>query len=207
MFNILVVYNPPSSCLQIFYQNLEIFFKSFKPNSEVLIYGDTNVNWLNKSSRKQLKELTSKYDFHQFVNGPTRLTKTSQTTIDLAFSNKPERVLKTYNLVCGLSDHNMILISRKLSKKRLNEYKYDRKATKLIIPRKDLIKFENELANTNWDEVSQHSQVNECCDIFTSTMSNILNKSLKQCKRPQRKVQLPWVSDAVRQLIKKEILL
>lgn len=35
-------------------------------------------------------------------------------------------------------------------------------------------------------------------------MSNILNKSLKQCKRPQRKVQLPWVSDGVRQLIKKK---
>lgn len=34
-------------------------------------------------------------------------------------------------------------------------------------------------------------------------MSNILDKFLTQCKRPQRKVQLPWVSDAVRLLIKK----
>jgi len=144
IFNILVVYNPPSSCLQTFYQNLEKILKSFKPNREMLIYGDTNVNWLNKSSRKQLKELTSKYDFHQFVKGPTRLTKTSQTAIDLAFSNKPDRVLKTYNLVCGLSDHNMILISRKLSRNRLNEYKNEQKVTKLIIPRRDLIKVENE---------------------------------------------------------------
>lgn len=72
-FNILVVYKP--SCPQFFYESLRIFFKCFKPNSEVLIFGDFNVNWMVKSERKQLKEITLKYDFYQQINGPTRITK------------------------------------------------------------------------------------------------------------------------------------
>lgn len=74
MFNILVVYNPPSSCLQTFYKNLEKILHSFKLRSELLIYGDINFNWLDKSSMRPLKELTSKYDYHQFINGSSLLT-------------------------------------------------------------------------------------------------------------------------------------
>ncbi|MGL5684566.1 MAG: endonuclease/exonuclease/phosphatase family protein, partial [Vagococcus fluvialis] len=202
-FNILVVYRPPSSCPIIFYECLGKMLKGFKQNSEVLLFGDFNINWMIKSERKQLKEITQKYDFYQQINGPTRITKKSQTAIDLIFTNKPERVIKTYNLICGLSDHNMILISRKLTKQRLNEYKINQKVSKLIIPQKNQPKLENDLINTNWDDILQNNQVNNCCDLFTITMREILDKFLIQCKRPQRKIQLPWVNDAVRQLIKK----
>ncbi len=53
------------------------------------------------------KDLTSKYDYQQMINGPTRISRKTQTLIDLVFMNKPERIIKAYNLVCGLSDHNM----------------------------------------------------------------------------------------------------
>lgn len=48
------------------------------------------------------------------ISGPTRISRKTQTLIDLVFTNKPEHITKMYSLVCGLSDHNMVLIARKL---------------------------------------------------------------------------------------------
>lgn len=61
--------------------------------------------------------ITFKHTLHQVIQLPTRITKTSKTLIDLIVTNKPERVTKTYDLLTGLSDHNMILMIRKLTKK------------------------------------------------------------------------------------------
>ena len=116
-FHILVVYNPPSACTATLCENWDALFKSYKQNSEVLI-GDFNKNWLDKHCRKNLKNLTSKHDFSQMIEAPTRITKNTRTLIDLIFTNKPDRIIKTYNLVTGLSDHNMTLIVRKLTKKK-----------------------------------------------------------------------------------------
>lgn len=88
-FNIVVVYNPSSRCTSIFYNNLKELFKGFKYSSEVIILGDFKINWMDNKSRKPLRELTAKFDFHQ-LNGPSHLTRNSQTLIDLIFSNKPD---------------------------------------------------------------------------------------------------------------------
>lgn len=80
--------------------------------------GDFNVNWTDKNCRKRLKEITGLYSFTQLINGPTRITKSSKTQIDLVFSNKPERIIKSFNFITGISDHNLVLIARKLNKNR-----------------------------------------------------------------------------------------
>ncbi len=93
-FNIVVLYNPPSGCSVTFYDNIEELFKCFKRNCEVLVFGDFNINWLDKHCRKKLKDLTSKYDYQQMISGPTRISRKTQPLIDLVFSNKPERITK-----------------------------------------------------------------------------------------------------------------
>ncbi len=65
--------------------------------------------------------MTSKYDYQQMISGPTHISWKTQTPIDLVFMNKPERITKTYNLVCDLSDHNMVLIAKKKKKKNLSK--------------------------------------------------------------------------------------
>ena len=80
--------------------------------------GDSNVNWEDKSKRKNLKMIREKFQLEQLVKGPTRIAKCSSTQIDLIFTNKPERITKSYNLITGLSDHNLTLCVRKLTKNR-----------------------------------------------------------------------------------------
>jgi len=48
----------------------------------------------------------------QMIKKATRITKSSQTLIDLIFTNREERIAKSYNPITGLSDHNLTLIVR-----------------------------------------------------------------------------------------------
>lgn len=64
------------------------------------------------------------------VNKPTRLKKSSQTLLDLILTNKANRITKTSNLITGLSDYNLTLAARKLTKMR---YRYQNEIQYLII--------------------------------------------------------------------------
>lgn len=77
--------------------------------------GDLNVNWDKKKERKNLKTITDSFNFKQ----PTRIKNISKTKIDLLFSNRPERIIKTHIFMTLLSDHNVIFfLSTKITKHR-----------------------------------------------------------------------------------------
>ncbi len=84
--------------------------------------GDFNINWEDKSTRTNLKQITDSFDLKQLISGPTRITNSTKSQIDLIFTNRPERILKSCNMLTGLSDHNMILVTRKLTKKRFSSF-------------------------------------------------------------------------------------
>ena len=117
-FIVICIYRKPTAKIE-FYDQLKALLKSLNHKKEIILIGDFNVNWDNKKDRKNLKSITDSFNLLQLIDQPTRLTNLSKTKIDLLFSNKPERITKTYNLITGLSDHNMIFLSRKLSKNRL----------------------------------------------------------------------------------------
>lgn len=78
---------------------------------------DFNLNWEDKLKRKKIKMIADKFNLNQLIKEPTRIAK-SKTQLDLIFTNKPERIIKSYNLITGLSDHNLTLVARKLTKNR-----------------------------------------------------------------------------------------
>lgn len=55
-----------------------------------------NINWLDKVKRKVLKGLVNVFDFQQVIEGPSRITASSQTLTDLVFTNRPDRIKKSY---------------------------------------------------------------------------------------------------------------
>ena len=80
--------------------------------------------------------------------GPTRITASSQTQIDLIFSNKPERVVKTFHFITGLSDHNLTSMSRKLTKKRFHHS--NEPIEQLRIPKNEMVTFQRAVQQTDW---------------------------------------------------------
>ena len=47
-----------------------------------------NINWSDKTKRKELKRVTSIFEFQQIIEGPTRITSSSETLNYLAFTNR-----------------------------------------------------------------------------------------------------------------------
>lgn len=199
-FNLCVLYNPPSHSVNFYNE-----FKSLLSNmdcSESIILGDFNINWLEKSSKMKLKVLVDKFKYKQLIDKPTRVTRSSKTLIDLILTNRPERITKTYNLITGLSDHNMTLIVRKLGKKRLTYYNQETKIQKIGIPKAKQNNFEEELNQINWDNVTQESNVNQSANIFVTTLSNTIKKFTKTwTSKPKN--SLPWFNGDIWHIMKK----
>lgn len=72
-FTVICIYRPPSSN-SMFYEHLRNILKEFDGNKELILVGDLNINWTEKSKRKKLKDITSQLDLTQLIQGPTRIT-------------------------------------------------------------------------------------------------------------------------------------
>lgn len=107
-FSIAVLYNPHDV---IFCKELKNLLSVVENSRECMLFGD--INWKDKSGESKLKSIMKKYKYEQLIDRTE-----SKTLIDLIFTNRPERI-KTYYLIIGLSDHSMILIIRKLTKRLL----------------------------------------------------------------------------------------
>ena len=90
-------------------------------NKKVVLIGDFNCDWtrlINNRSNVQtnkLAEIAKTLQLEQLINEPARITTTTKTLIDLAFTNKPELINDSGVIHLGISDHSLIYIQRKIS--------------------------------------------------------------------------------------------
>lgn len=199
-FNVIVVYRPPTA-KDCFINSLSDILKQYS-NKELIVMGDFNLDWLNKARRKKLKDIASSLHMTQMINSPTRITQSSRTLLDLIFTNKPDRITKTYNLLTGLSDHNMTLITRKLSKDRYKDTQSSR--CMRFIPKKDRQVLENELKNVPWNDIVQWVNTNQSCDELMTKIKDIITKYTKtQTRKQGTKKKIPWINETIWNLMKK----
>ena len=201
-FAVIVLYRPPSTN-DLFFNHFTDMLKKCDAK-EILLMGDFNINWFDKNGRKKLKEITQKFNLTQMIDKATRITKTSQTLIDLVFTNKADRITKIYNLITGLSDHNLTLVARKLSKARYrNLHKIDSNEHVSYIPRKDYEVFNNEIRQSNWSETVNEKNCCAAAEDFTKTLQQLVLKYSKVKKLKKRgKNPLPWLNNDLWKLMR-----
>ena len=104
-------YRPPASGIETM-NSFQLLVKKLEVlELEVNIIGDFNCDIIASplnSHTKRLLELCNLYQYHQVINEPTRITKSSSTTIDLFITNNP--TLFNSSGVChiGISYHSLI---------------------------------------------------------------------------------------------------
>lgn len=130
--------------------------------------GDFDLNWEDKGKRDKLKTITDKYNLQQLIKGPTRIAKNSSTVLDLVFSSKPERIIQSYNLITGLSDHNLTLVARKLTKNRFKNTTPHHTDIMSHIRKSKQPAFDSEINDLFWDDVLSTEDVEHGCDLFTT---------------------------------------
>ena len=107
--------------LDLFSDYKECIRKMDYENKEVITIGDFNCDWNNLAERtispqtKRIVDLAQTFQYEQLIKESTRITETSSTLIDLAFSNKPELIIDSGVEHIGISDHSMIYVCRKVS--------------------------------------------------------------------------------------------
>ncbi len=173
-FALVVIYRPPSAD-NSFYENFEKLLKESNLDKEIIIMGDFNINWEDNPSRKKLKQITDRFDPTQVVRGPTRITNSSKTQIDLIFTNRPERIVKSFNMLTGLSDHNLTLVTRNLTKKRFHPCAREKKEI-ITIPKS---KYQNFVASANqiqWDDILLFSDYEKDSQIFLKTLERTIRE-------------------------------
>lgn len=181
------------------YDQLEIILKNCNPKKEIILMGDLNINWNNKSERGKLKQIMDKHYLTQIINGPTRVTKKFQTMIDLIFTNKPDRIVKTFNLLAGLSDHNFILCSRKINRQhpitnKSRSYEF--------IPKLAQQHLRNELEQFRWLNVLNCEDIESCSNNFIKSVNEMVTRFTKKAKLRKSKDNVPWLNSDCRKLMK-----
>ena len=77
-----------------------------KVSVEMFLLGDINVNYLVKSSHKEIKELFITHGLRQPVKLPTRVTQETKSLIDIIMTNTHSNVQHKKVLPLTLSDHD-----------------------------------------------------------------------------------------------------
>ena len=102
------VYRPPDAPAA-WMDGLEAMLERVVQEKLDVLLGDLNCNLLKADHwAVRLGMVVSEYGFTQMVSGPTRVTQSSKTQIDLLFVTNPDVVKSCGCRELGLSDHNMI---------------------------------------------------------------------------------------------------
>lgn len=99
------------------------------------------------------------------VKGPTQMTNSTSIQIDVIFSDRPERITKSRNIITGLSDHNMVLKSRKLTSRQFT--------THAGIPKKQPQRPRSSHKNINWDDLLLENYSKTTSQTFTEKLQSI----------------------------------
>ena len=112
-----VIYRPPSGTILNFFDEIRKsvdHMQSMKPNAELTILGDINIDYRLRHSPeyKKVKDFEREYQLKQLISTPTRITPRNSSIIDMIFSDM-EYISSSGTLDIAISDHLPISVEKK----------------------------------------------------------------------------------------------
>ena len=108
------IYRPPGKTVDHF-NDIDALFSIIEAEEKESIYlGDTNCDMpdLTNNDKKNLKRLLTKFNLTQLIKSPIRSTATSKTIINHIITNRLEAASKSGVLACGISDHDVVFMTK-----------------------------------------------------------------------------------------------
>ena len=198
-------YRPPDSALELFNIYEDLITRMDSENKEVVLIGDFNCDWtrlINNRSNAQtnkLAEIAKTLQFEQLINEPTRITATTRTLIDLAFTNKPELINGSGVIHLGISDHSLIYIQRKIS--------VPRKEPKVIKTRQykhyNANNFKSDILTYLHDQIFWDTMLdpNMMWGKWKTIFLSIADFHAPEITKKVRSEYAPWITDNIRQVM------
>ncbi|EZA58496.1 hypothetical protein X777_01117, partial [Ooceraea biroi] len=195
--SIAVMYHSPSAPDSVFVDYLEDITERLVLKGDCIIVGDFNINILEDSFyTKKIHTIMLGLGMKQYVDKPTRVTKDSQTIIDLIFANRKINIQ-----VCEepkITDHAWLQIKLKIKdlEDRYKEW-WGRNYSKINVDNFVLLMEENKIQG-------QELCVNVKANNFVNSIVNVLD-----IVAPKKKFRIPkvwegkkWYTDEIREAAK-----
>ena len=115
-----ILYRPPEQSKFLDSLSTSISQTCSFNEQEVYILGDLNINLINSQKHtpdgiKQYKEFCSLHGIEQLLTLPIHITKNSSSLLDHVLTNSADRISQFGIVNVGLSDHQLIYCTRKIT--------------------------------------------------------------------------------------------
>ena len=122
---------------------------------------------------KRYKEFCSLHGIEQLLTLPTRITNNSLSLLDNILTNSADRISQFGIVNVGLSDHQLIYCTRKITRTRLNTHKYV-KMRSLKYYSEDL--YIKKLKEIDFPDYSNFKDINEAYSDFAGKVASVIDE-------------------------------
>ena len=199
-FLLAYTYRPPSSTQEWTVDFEQILDNLYTENKEIILLGDFNINLFDASNNVQnWLQIMDSVNLTQVVKDPTRVTPSSCTLIDHAYSNRAQNIKDVYVPCYAISDHYPVCLTHKLS--HCKDKELDHKTiTYRAMKHFDQDQFLLDLECQPWFLLNMYDDPNDAMDFFNKCFEKVLNNHApKKTKRVKNELQPNWFTKEIDQ--------
>ena len=202
-----IFYRPPLQ--NDFLEDIHLGFSKLSQEAkDIFVMGDMNINTFidgrnilentknTLSSERPLTSMATKYkefcsDFSlkQLIGTPTRITTNSSTLIDHILTNAKDKISTSGIIDTGLSDHQMIFCTRKLTRVKFNTHKHIQCRS---FKRYSCFELTEKLKAIGFPNYNTFSDVDKAFSDFTDRLMKIINEIAPLKKRRIKNNTQDW---------------
>ena len=203
---IIALYRSPTGNFKMFLDKLEYMLTELmKDHKNIAITGDFNIDFNGTSNElKNLNIIINSLNVKSAIKEPTRISKTSATTIDNILTNIDEKDFTTVVYENGISDHKAQMIKINISCIKLGT-QYKNKSNPAIMYRaindEKVELFNKLLACENWEFLNDNRDINYNFNKFIETFINLYHTAFPIVKAKSKDKAIKtnnWITDEVR---------
>ncbi len=190
------VYNPNGKDGEFSNRLLNMLSKVSSSDSEMVLLGDLNCDFLPDVYTKEVSDLKFVCDLHQLqqqIRLPTRVTDHSKTLIDLYFTSNPELYVDCGVIQTSISDHYMIYAIRKGKPVKSVNNVIDYRCYKNFNEES----FLNDLFDVPWINVKKCDNVDDALHVWQCMFNDVVNKHIPKKTKRVRSAPSPWLNNII----------
>lgn len=182
------IYRPPNS-LSESTNNILSTINSLNCSDEIIVLGDFNRNWLDRSSLKERNQFES-LNLTQLIREPTRVEGNSRSLLDWILVTHPDRIVDSGVLSDCFSDHSVIFCTWKIRLPRLPPK---------IIKVRQLKNMNNDafiqdLLCINWNRMDLIPYVDDAWNFFYTEVLKVIDNHAPWALVKVKGRHLPWIT-------------
>lgn len=200
-FTVGVVYKPPNVAYHELRCLYDIFADVIQSSDVCLCLGDFNVDFSSRNlpSYKFLSDLLASFGFIQLINTPTRVSRESESVLDLIITNRADLVKVSGVVPCDpiVSDHLAVYCALDCAVPRNSDVCFEYRDFNNI----DVESFKRCLLDADWHELYRAGDVDVKVDLFNSFLIDVFDFfcPVKKVTRVNRKP--PWLTYNLKKMI------